>query len=109
MFKDILRSLFGSKKFVALVAGLITAGVAKLGWDAPPEFIIGILGLVGTYIIGQGIADNGKEAAKITAQTTEDQMARLEALRDAEWPTGSAIPDAFDLPAETKAPEENDG
>jgi hypothetical protein len=36
-----------------------------LGLDLDNELVLAILGLVGTYVIGQGIADNGKEAAKL--------------------------------------------
>jgi putative Mn2+ efflux pump MntP len=62
--KALLAAMFASKKFVAALAGMIVALVAKVGWDVDTEIVLGILGLFGTYVLGQGIADNGKEAVK---------------------------------------------
>ena len=66
-FKNALKGIFSSKKALALIAGGIVALTAKFGWNVSNEVVMTILGFVGTYIIGQGIADNGKEAAKVTA------------------------------------------
>jgi hypothetical protein len=56
--------MFKSKKFWA---GLITAAVGyvlhQLGWSAGD--VATVVGPLGAYVIGQGIADQGKEAAKI--------------------------------------------
>lgn len=65
---NLLKSLFSSKKFVAMLAGLIgivALKVFKIVVD--PATVIEIVSLVGAYILGQGISDNGKEAAKINA------------------------------------------
>lgn len=70
--KGLLAELFTSKKFVATVAGGVVALCAKLGFAASNELVLGILGLVGTYVLGQGIADNGKSAAKVNAETYKD-------------------------------------
>lgn len=64
---DALKILFTSKKFLmAIAATLVTLG-AKYGLNLDPELIALIVGTFATAIIGQGIADHGKEAAKINA------------------------------------------
>jgi len=62
---DALKGLVGSKKALATLAGMIVAAVAKFGFDAPADFVYGLLGLVSAYVVGQGAADWGKEAAAI--------------------------------------------
>ena len=74
--KGLLVALLGSKKFAALLIGLLVtllaypltrwAGVDELG---AKEIALPIATLVVTqvsaYLVGQGIADHGKEKAKI--------------------------------------------
>jgi hypothetical protein len=62
-FKQILSS---KKVVLALVAGA-TAGVAKLGFAVDSETVALIVSPLIAAIVGQGIADHGKEAAKIEA------------------------------------------
>jgi hypothetical protein len=61
----LLAEVLTSKKALATVAGLIVAGAAKYGFGLEESTVIEILAAVAAYVIGQGIADNGKEAAKI--------------------------------------------
>lgn len=78
-----ISALFSSKKFLVMLAGVVLAIANKLGLDLDPELVNQILALVGVYIVGQGIADRGKEAAKVNAelgwkpleQTLEDRKA----------------------------------
>lgn len=53
-----------SKKFQAFLLGLL-AIVGKHLLGLSDEDVTKIVGLVGTYVIGQGVADAGKEAAKV--------------------------------------------
>jgi len=62
---DVLAELFRSKKFVAMLAGLIAMLVAKIGWQLDEATITQAVSLVGVYIGGQALADLGKEKAKI--------------------------------------------
>ncbi len=51
-----------------MLSGLIVILALKLfKIEIDPQTVAEIVGLVATYIVGQGIADNGKEAAKINA------------------------------------------
>lgn len=65
-----IRELLTSKKFVVFVAGLIVTLAAKYSFNLDPEMIQNIIYTIVAYLIGQGIADHGKEAAKI--QVTGD-------------------------------------
>jgi xanthosine utilization system XapX-like protein len=64
----LIKSLFGSKKFLAMLTGIIgivALKVFKINLDATT--VGEIVGLVAVYIGGQSVADAGKEAAKIEA------------------------------------------
>jgi len=63
-----LKSLFGSKKFLAMlsgVIGIVALKIFKIQLD--PTTVAEIVGLIAVYIGGQSVADAGKEAAKIQA------------------------------------------
>lgn len=64
---EALRGLFGSKKFLGAIVGVIVALGARYGLNLDPEIVALIVGLFAAAIIGQGVADHGKEAAKINA------------------------------------------
>lgn len=67
----ILQSLFQSKKMVALIVGLLLKLLAPLfrkwGYELTVEDVDWAIALIGSYIIGQGIADMGKEKSKVEA------------------------------------------
>ena len=62
---ETIKALATSKKFIASVAGVVVAAVAKIGLDLDTEAVATLLAPIIAYIIGQGWADNGKEAARI--------------------------------------------
>ena len=64
---SLLKSLLTSKKFVAMVAGFVVTLLAKLKLNVDPTTIAALVAMVIAYILGQGAADQGKEAAKIIA------------------------------------------
>jgi uncharacterized membrane protein (DUF441 family) len=64
---EVIKGLFGSKKFVALLVGLAVAYLTRRGIVLPPDMVEEVVGIFVAYIIGQGIADNKKEAAKVEA------------------------------------------
>lgn len=71
LIKQLLTSLLGSKKFVTMLAGVLLTIAIRVGMDpvVAKDVIPGILTLVATYVLGQGIADHGKEKAKIVAES----------------------------------------
>lgn len=62
-----LKALFLSKKFLTMIAGLLVALAARKGLNLDETEVAGILALFISYILAQGQADKGKEAAKIDA------------------------------------------
>lgn len=62
---NVIKGLIGSKKFLVTISGLIVTLLAKYKFNVDPEMIKYFVGLVISYVVGQGIADSGKEAAKI--------------------------------------------
>lgn len=79
--KEALAAMLGSKK---VLTGVIASGVsfllmaaAKNGYalseDQAMFLVKGVLGLAGAVILGQGLADFGKEKAKIEATLTEPE------------------------------------
>ena len=62
--KEALAAILGSKKALATIAGLITTALMRFGFDVPREDVMAFVGLIGAYVVGQGVADHGKERAK---------------------------------------------
>lgn len=60
-----LVELLKSKKALTAIAAAIVAAAAKIGWDVSTDELIPILTPIMAYVVGQGIADHGKERAKI--------------------------------------------
>ena len=64
--KDVIKGLLASKKFLAAIAGAGVVVLNKaLSIDMPEEDLLKILGMIATYILGQSVADFGKEKAKV--------------------------------------------
>jgi hypothetical protein len=70
-FDNFLSDVFTSKKALAAMATLLLIVLQSLGLPISEEVLNKILMVVAPYLVGQGIADSGKEAAKIKA-TFED-------------------------------------
>ena len=63
----VLKALFSSKKGVAALAGLLAVIADALGVSFLTETaLLQVLSILGAFIVGQGLADIGKEAAKVT-------------------------------------------
>ncbi|NRB12202.1 MAG: hypothetical protein HRU44_03105 [Candidatus Thalassarchaeum sp.] len=66
--KQAFKDMFASKKFlVAITAVLVSVG-AKVGLNVGNDVLLPVVVLVASYIVGQGIADAGKEKAKIEGE-----------------------------------------
>ena len=64
-----LRQMLGSKKAIAMFASVGAVLLGKLfELELPPEELAVILTPVIAYILGQGVADHGKEKAKLEAK-----------------------------------------
>ena len=59
--KPVLAKIFTSRKALAMLAGAIIWALAQAGVAFSEEGVLYLLGFIGTYILGQGIADHRKE------------------------------------------------
>lgn len=76
-FLEVLKELFTSKKFITAVAGLITLGLAKIGFNADENTIAGIIAMVSALLLAQGATDLGK------AKEETSNIPKLEILKSA--------------------------
>jgi hypothetical protein len=63
---NVLKELLASKKFIVMLAAMVVAIASKLGFAIDHDMSTQVITLASAYLVGQGIADHGKEAAKIT-------------------------------------------
>lgn len=59
--KKVILELLSSKKAVATMVGVLLTIVAKTGLVLPEDSVTEIVQVIMAYVIGQGIADHGKE------------------------------------------------
>jgi len=67
--KPILGQILSSKKALALITGAIVWALSQAGIGASEAQVLPLLGFIASYILGQGIADLGKEEAKVIAKS----------------------------------------
>ena len=68
---NLIKQLLSSKKAIAAVTGVLVSVVGRWGLDLPVDAVNQIVGVIAAYIVGQGIADAGKEAVRL--QNAADQ------------------------------------
>ena len=69
MLMQVLKDLFASKKGVSAMAAILVVIANSAGLTALSESTLMMsLGVIGTFIVGQGLADLGKEKAKIEVE-----------------------------------------
>jgi hypothetical protein len=69
IMKELLKQLgsvfleaAGSKKAIASITGIAVVGLKAIGVNIPEDSVLQIVGLIMAYVVGQGIADVGKES-----------------------------------------------
>ena len=86
---DALKDALTSKKFLATILGAVLAAVGSaLGLDEAT--VTKMTGRVSAYLVGQGLADQGKSAAIVSAASADVSAA----VADADTPKARA--DALD-------------
>lgn len=63
--KKLFISLFSSKKFIAALIEVVLIVLTHFGINIPIEVALGLFSPISLYIVGQAIADHGKEKAKV--------------------------------------------
>lgn len=71
---SVVIDLLSSKKAIAMTVGVVIAIAGHFGFAIPGEDITKVVGLIGAYVVAQGIADHGKEAAAITARSAAPRI-----------------------------------
>src|SRR5690349_5757284 len=61
-----VKEFLTSKKFIVAVAGLIVTALAKVHFEVPETLVQEFVAILVAYLLAQGWADKGKEAAKVT-------------------------------------------
>lgn len=60
VFLATVKELFGSKKFLTALAGIIGILVGKIGWNVDEETLWMVVTVIAACITGQGMSDFGK-------------------------------------------------
>src|SRR5687767_1135265 len=60
-----VREFLTSKKFIVAIAGLIITGAARYNLNLDPDMVQNFVYVIVAYLLAQGWADSGKEAAKV--------------------------------------------
>lgn len=68
---SLLKQLLASKKAIAAATGVLVSVVGRWGLDLPADAVNQIVGVIAAYILGQGIADAGKEAVRLQAEADQ--------------------------------------
>ena len=78
---SVIKSLLKSKKFIAMLTGIVASGITlaagKLLGDSEAashladKYAALITTTVVAYVVGQGVADHGKEAIKIKSEVSD--------------------------------------
>jgi len=59
----LIGEVLTSKKAIATIAGVLIVASNRIGLQLPEEAITQIIGAIAAYVVGQGLADLGKNAA----------------------------------------------
>jgi len=63
---NVWKDMFASKKFQAALATVLVVVFNKsFHWNIPEDSMMVIVGIMATFIVGQGVADFGKSKALI--------------------------------------------
>ena len=54
--------LLTSKKAIATLAGVLIVATNRIGLQLPEDAVTQIIGAIAAYVVGQGLADFGKNA-----------------------------------------------
>ncbi len=75
--KQVMGKLFTSAKFWLTATAAIVWLLGRLKWNVPPEDILPAVGMIMTLVTTIGLADLGKEKAKIDSaiQGAKDKLA----------------------------------
>jgi len=62
----LVAEVLTSKKAIATLAGVLIVATNRIGLQLPEDAVTQIIGAIAAYVVGQGLADLGKNAAPQT-------------------------------------------
>lgn len=68
----VLKQILTSKKALVTLAAVIVWALAQAGVAVTPEQVLPLLGVLASFVVGQGLADIGKEAKKVEGETIKE-------------------------------------
>ncbi|MDE0073477.1 MAG: hypothetical protein OXR82_05430 [Gammaproteobacteria bacterium] len=71
--RNAIVTMFGSKKFLTALTGVAVVVFENLGVPISEEALLPLV----AYIVGQGIADHGKERAKVESGKADELLGAL--------------------------------
>ncbi len=86
-----------SKKAKALFVALLVMAASKVPYVSSvvdTELVLGIVGILGVYILGQGWADTGKEAVKLELESRAVESAKAQAVVEKMFKNEAPLPSA---------------
>ncbi len=70
---EVLKKLFASRKFVVSLAGIIFVLLTELAHlQISEDAVMTIVGIIASFVVGQGLADFGKEAEARRGETAKE-------------------------------------
>jgi hypothetical protein len=63
--KELLKQILTSKKAWATIAAILVWVLGRVGWDVDAEELLPVVGALCAFVVGQALADVGKEAKKL--------------------------------------------
>ena len=63
--KELLKQVLTSKKAWATIAAILVWVLGRVGWDVAAEELLPVIGALCAFVVGQALADVGKEAKKL--------------------------------------------
>ena len=72
--KKLLGEIVTSKKALATIASVSSLAAKRAGWDIPEEQLGMLMGALGAYVLGQGIADSKKMSAEELTKTVHEAI-----------------------------------
>ena len=61
--RRLITELLTSKKVLATIAGVLIVATNRIGLQLPEDAVTQIIGAIAAYVVSQGLADFGKNAA----------------------------------------------
>ncbi|MYC97883.1 MAG: hypothetical protein F4X13_01310 [Gammaproteobacteria bacterium] len=71
--RNAFATIFGSKKFLTALTGVAVVVLENLGVPISEEALLSLV----AYIVGQGIADHGKERARVESGKADELLGVL--------------------------------